>query len=101
MTLEERNAQFAEEPEEEEEENEDEDDDEEEEEEEDLVDPMDEVKELCNNSSACKGYRVELDSCTDRVSSRSQTEEHCTQELFDFLHCSDKCVANKLFSNIK
>ncbi|CAK8680746.1 unnamed protein product [Clavelina lepadiformis] len=64
-------------------------------------DPMDEVKELCNNSSACKGYRVELDSCTDRVSSRSQTEEHCTQELFDFLHCSDKCVANKLFSNIK
>nr|CAB3267530.1 cytochrome b-c1 complex subunit 6, mitochondrial-like [Phallusia mammillata] len=91
MTLEERNAMLGEDPEEEEE-NED-DDDEDEEDEEDLVDPHDTLKEKCSNSDSCKGYKDELSACTERVSSRSQTEEHCTQEFFDFLHCSDHCVS--------
>ena len=29
------------------------------------------------------------------------TEEDCTEELFDFLHARDHCVAHKLFKNLK
>ncbi|XP_010004990.1 PREDICTED: cytochrome b-c1 complex subunit 6, mitochondrial [Chaetura pelagica] len=39
--------------------------------------------------------------CDARVSSRSQTEEQCTEELFDFLHARDHCVAHKLFKKLK
>ncbi|XP_078488381.1 cytochrome b-c1 complex subunit 6, mitochondrial-like isoform X1 [Ciona intestinalis] len=104
MTIEEKNMLYGEEPEEvreEEEAEEEEDDDDDEEDEEDLVDPMDAVRETCGGAPACKNYREELDVCTDRVSSRSNTEEHCTQELFDFLHCSDKCVSQTLFKQLK
>ena len=59
---------------------------------------MEKVRETCNNKSGCQKYREELDVCTDRVNSRSNTEEHCTQELFDFLHCTDKCVSS-IFSH--
>lgn len=34
-----------------------------------------------------------LSTCNDRVSSRSSTEETCTEELFDYLHCVDHCVS--------
>ena len=54
---------------------------------------MDKVREDCENKPSCQKYREELGTCTDRVNSRSNTEEHCTQELFDFLHCSEKCVS--------
>jgi len=58
---------------------------------------MDGIKEGCSNSSVCQEYREELNVCTERVNSRSQTEETCTQELFDFLHCTDKCVSLCVF----
>ncbi|CAH6882764.1 LOC101841714 [Phodopus roborovskii] len=29
------------------------------------------------------------------------TEEDCTEELFDFLHARDHCVAHKLFNRLK
>lgn len=34
-----------------------------------------------------------LELCEARVSSRSNTEEDCTEELFDFLHARDHCVS--------
>lgn len=37
--------------------------------------------------------RERLELCDARVSSRSQTEEQCTEELFDFLHARDHCVS--------
>merc|ERR1712036_54057 len=84
-----------------EEDDDDDDDDDDEEEEEDLVDPLVAVRETCHGASECAGYRSELDTCTDRVNSKSQTEETCQQELFDFLHCADHCVAHSLFKFLK
>lgn len=34
-----------------------------------------------------------LELCDARVSSKSHTEEQCTEELFDFLHARDHCVS--------
>ncbi|KAB0366014.1 hypothetical protein FD754_010170 [Muntiacus muntjak] len=61
---------------------------EEEEEEEELVDPLTTARE-------------QLELCDERVSSRSQTEEDCTEELFDFLHARDHCETHKLFKSLK
>ncbi|KAB0362094.1 hypothetical protein FD754_006250 [Muntiacus muntjak] len=61
---------------------------EEEEEEEELVDPL-------------KTARERLELCDERVSSRSQTEEDCAEQLFDFLHARDHCVAHRLFNILK
>ncbi|EDQ89138.1 uncharacterized protein MONBRDRAFT_32570 [Monosiga brevicollis MX1] len=72
---------------------------EEEEEEEELEDPVDAVREGC--ASHCTKYKAELEKCEARVSSRSNTEETCVQELFDFLHCVDHCVSQKLFKQLK
>uniref|UniRef100_A0A8I6A162 Ubiquinol-cytochrome c reductase hinge protein n=1 Tax=Rattus norvegicus TaxID=10116 RepID=A0A8I6A162_RAT len=62
-----------------------------EEEEEELVDPLTTVREHCEQLEKCVKARERLESCDRRVSSRSQTEEDCTEELFDFLHARDHC----------
>lgn len=64
------------------------------EQEEDLVDPQDELKESCGERHECVELREILDECTERVESRSNTTETCTQELFDFVHCVDHCVSH-------
>ncbi|MBZ3874772.1 Cytochrome b-c1 complex subunit 6, mitochondrial [Sciurus carolinensis] len=64
---------------------------EEEEEEEELVDPLTTVREHCEQLEKCVKARERLELCDERVSSRSQTEEDCTEELFDFLHARDHC----------
>ncbi|XP_075037658.1 cytochrome b-c1 complex subunit 6, mitochondrial isoform X2 [Mixophyes fleayi] len=74
---------------------------EEEEEEEDLVDPITAVREHCEKSEKCVKARETLDLCETRVNSRSHTEEECTEELFEFLHARDHCVAHKLFKHLK
>uniref|UniRef100_A0A8C2RZ82 Ubiquinol-cytochrome C reductase hinge domain-containing protein n=1 Tax=Capra hircus TaxID=9925 RepID=A0A8C2RZ82_CAPHI len=66
---------------------------EEEEEEEELVDPLTTVREQCEQLEKCVKARERLELCDERVSSRSQTEEDCTEELFDFLHARDHCVS--------
>ncbi|XP_044297418.1 cytochrome b-c1 complex subunit 6, mitochondrial [Varanus komodoensis] len=74
---------------------------EEEEEEEELVDPLTTLREQCEKSEKCLKVRERLEQCDARVTSRSHTEETCTEELFDFLHARDHCVAHKLFSKLK
>ncbi|XP_063282381.1 cytochrome b-c1 complex subunit 6, mitochondrial-like [Pelobates fuscus] len=71
----------------------------EEEEEEDLVDPLTTVRELCEQTEKCVKEKTDL--CESRVNSRSHTEEECTEELMDFLHARDHCVAHKLFKHLK
>uniref|UniRef100_A0A8B9MZT2 Ubiquinol-cytochrome C reductase hinge domain-containing protein n=1 Tax=Accipiter nisus TaxID=211598 RepID=A0A8B9MZT2_9AVES len=65
----------------------------EEEEEEELVDPLTTIREHCEQTEKCVKARERLELCDARVSSRSQTEEQCTEELFDFLHARDHCVS--------
>ena len=54
---------------------------------------MDDLKEACGESSACKPLQSKLNECNDRVNSRTKTEETCSEELFDYLHCVDQCVS--------
>ncbi|KAK2835628.1 hypothetical protein Q5P01_016112 [Channa striata] len=76
-------------------------DEEEEEEEQDLVDPLENVRQKCEETEHCIHTRERLEQCETRVGSRSSTEEDCTEELFDFLHARDHCVAHKLFHSVK
>uniref|UniRef100_H0ZD90 Ubiquinol-cytochrome c reductase hinge protein n=1 Tax=Taeniopygia guttata TaxID=59729 RepID=H0ZD90_TAEGU len=71
-----------------------------EEEEEELVDPLTTLREQCEQIEKCVKARERLELCNERVSSRSESEEQCTEELFDFLHARDHCVAHKLFSKL-
>ncbi|CAL1579300.1 unnamed protein product [Knipowitschia caucasica] len=74
---------------------------EEEEEEEDLVDPLEVIRAKCEETEHCVHYKEKLEKCEERVGSRSSTEEECTEELFDFLHARDHCVAHKIFHKVK
>ncbi|NXY78835.1 QCR6 protein, partial [Glareola pratincola] len=58
-----------------------------------LQDPLTTVREHCEQTEKCVKARERLELCDARVSSRSQTEEQCTEELFDFLHARDHCVS--------
>ncbi|XP_067949779.1 cytochrome b-c1 complex subunit 6, mitochondrial-like [Watersipora subatra] len=73
--------------------------DEEDEDEEDVEDPQELLREEC--ASRCTKYQKELDICTDRVTSRSNTTETCEQELYDFIHCRDEKVAKTIFTKLK
>ena len=64
------------------------------------MDPMEEVKEKCSETTKCMKYKEILDECNDRVNSKSNTAETCTQELFDFIHCVDDCISKNLFKKI-
>ncbi|XP_031430316.1 cytochrome b-c1 complex subunit 6, mitochondrial isoform X2 [Clupea harengus] len=77
------------------------DEEEEEEEEEDLVDPLDTIREKCEKTEHCVHTHERLEACENRVGSRSNTAEDCTEELFDFLHARDHCVAHKVFHSVK
>lgn len=57
------------------------------------MDPLATVREQCEQLEKCVKARERLEMCDQRVSSRSQTEEDCTEELFDFLHARDHCVS--------
>lgn len=56
-------------------------------------DPLTTVREHCEQTEKCVKARERLELCDARVSSRSDTEEQCTEELFDFLHARDHCVS--------
>ncbi|KAB5584210.1 hypothetical protein PHYPO_G00104740 [Pangasianodon hypophthalmus] len=73
---------------------------EEEEEEEEMVDPLEAIRQKCEETEHCVHAHEKLEMCETRVGSRS-TEEDCTEELFDFLHARDHCVAHKLFHSVK
>ncbi|XP_040926582.1 cytochrome b-c1 complex subunit 6, mitochondrial-like isoform X1 [Betta splendens] len=69
------------------------DDEEEDEEEEEMVDPLETVRQKCEEIEHCVHTRELLEQCETRVGSRSSTTEDCTEELFDFLHARDHCVS--------
>ncbi|KAM6963163.1 cytochrome b-c1 complex subunit 6, mitochondrial-like isoform 2-T2 [Aplochiton taeniatus] len=74
---------------------------EEEEEEEEDMDPLETVRQKCEQSEHCVHTRERLELCEGRVSARSETSEECTEELFDFLHARDHCVSHKVFHSVK
>ncbi|XP_077278075.1 ubiquinol-cytochrome c reductase 11 kDa subunit [Temnothorax americanus] len=73
----------------------------EEEEEEELVDPQTVLREECSQLPKCASFKEKLDTCNNRVNSRSNTEETCLEEIIDYVQCVDHCVAKTLFSKLK
>jgi ubiquinol-cytochrome c reductase subunit 6 len=70
------------------------------EEDEELVDPGVAIKEKCA-AEHCEKYKERLDTCNDRVNSKSATTETCLEELIDFVHCVDHCAGPKIFKRLK
>ncbi|XP_055375501.1 cytochrome b-c1 complex subunit 6, mitochondrial [Condylostylus longicornis] len=71
-------------------------------EEEELVDPQTALREKCNAEGKIEALYAKYQECNDRVNSRSKTTETCVEELFDYIHELDHCVAHhNLFSKIK
>ncbi|KAM9383932.1 cytochrome b-c1 complex subunit 6, mitochondrial isoform 2-T2 [Pholidichthys leucotaenia] len=64
-------------------------------------DPLETLRQKCEEIQHCVHTRERLEQCETRVGSRSSTEEDCTEELFDFLHARDHCVAHQLFHSVK
>ncbi|MEQ2237978.1 hypothetical protein ILYODFUR_028670 [Ilyodon furcidens] len=64
-------------------------------------DPLETLRQKCEETEHCVHTRERLELCETRVGSRSQTAEDCTEELFDFLHARDHCVSDKLFHSVK
>uniref|UniRef100_A0A3P8X0T9 Ubiquinol-cytochrome c reductase hinge protein n=1 Tax=Cynoglossus semilaevis TaxID=244447 RepID=A0A3P8X0T9_CYNSE len=64
-------------------------------------DPIETIRQQCAEIEHCVHYQERLEQCETRVGSRSSTQEDCTEELFDFLHARDHCVAHKLFHSVK
>ncbi|CAF4859764.1 unnamed protein product [Rotaria sp. Silwood1] len=57
------------------------------------ADPLTKLKELCSEDHGCEKFKSRLQQCTDRVQNKSYTKETCNEELLDFLHCVDECMA--------
>ncbi|KAH8237997.1 hypothetical protein KR032_010561 [Drosophila birchii] len=70
-------------------------------EEEELVDPMDTLREKCQEKKHIEALYNEYQECNDRVNGKSNTTETCEQEMFDFVSELDHCVAKTLFSKLK
>ncbi|XP_022313871.1 cytochrome b-c1 complex subunit 6, mitochondrial-like [Crassostrea virginica] len=74
----------------------------EEEEEEELEDPQRTLRDECvEKNASCKEFKEVLDKCNERVAVNPAIEEEtCEEELIDFVHCVDHCVAKKLFGKL-
>ena len=79
----------------------DDDDDEDDEDEEDPEDPYETNRTRCAETKQCADLMAIFEQCEERVSSKSQTEETCSQEILDFFHCQDHCAAKGVFAKLK
>ncbi|XP_012266865.1 cytochrome b-c1 complex subunit 6, mitochondrial [Athalia rosae] len=68
---------------------------------EELVDPQKQLREECGALPKCVNLQEKLNTCNDRVNSKKKTAETCLEELLDYLHCVDHCVAKTLFTKLK
>lgn len=93
-----------------EEEGEDDDEDEDEDGDEDEeVDPLDSLKQECQQSAECAKSVKDFQACTERVTKAEEDpayedrvyKEDCVEEFFHLQQCVNKCAAPKLFSVLK
>lgn len=57
-------------------------------------------QQTCGTTAHVASLYGRYQSCSDRVNSKSQTTETCTEEFFDYLHELDHCVAHSLWSKL-
>lgn len=71
-------------------------------EEEELVCPQEALREDCKVKDGHVEHLLSrYAECNDRVNSKSKTAETCEEELFDYIHALDHCVAKTLWSKLK
>lgn len=63
------------------------------------VDQLSQYRERC--AEHAQKFKELLDECNERVSSRSNTEETCQQEMMDYIHELDHCAMPKAFASLK
>ncbi|CAG7732900.1 unnamed protein product [Allacma fusca] len=66
-----------------------------------MVDPLQKLRDNCAAKASCAALSEKLNSCNDRVNSKSATTETCLEELIDYMHCVDHCASHKLFKLLK
>ncbi|KAI0496054.1 hypothetical protein KFK09_022361 [Dendrobium nobile] len=66
---------------------------------EELVDPKKYLEERCKPK--CVKRLFDYQACVKRIDEDETGHKHCTGQYFDFWHCIDKCVAEKLFEKLK
>lgn len=71
------------------------------EEEGELKDPLETLRTSCRATPKCSSLSEKLQTCNDRVNSRSKTAETCMEEVIDFFHCVDHCAAKTIFDHLK
>lgn len=71
------------------------------EEEEEIVCPQEVLREQCKSGGHVESLLSRYNECNDRVNSKSKTTETCEEELFDYIHALDHCVAKTLWSKLK
>lgn len=72
------------------------------EEEEEMVCPQEKIRDECR----AKDHHVaellqKYNDCNERVGAKTKTSETCEEELFDYIHALDHCVAKTLWKKLK
>lgn len=72
------------------------------EEEEEMVCPQEKLREQCRaNDHHVAELLEKYNACNERVSAKTKTSETCEEELFDYIHALDHCVAKTLWKKLK
>lgn len=72
------------------------------EEEEEMVCPQEKLREQCRaNDHHVTALLQKYNDCNERVSAKTKTSETCEEELFDYVHALDHCVAKTLWKKLK
>ena len=61
-----------------------------------LQDPQAKLRESCQAKKECCELMGKLNSCNERVRSKTKTAETCVEEMIDWMHCVDHCVSKLL-----
>lgn len=62
---------------------------------------IDQFQEQCGQRPKIAALYDKLQTCNDRVNSRTKTDESCAEELFDYMDALNNCVGETLFSKLK
>ena len=54
---------------------------------------MDPIRKECEQKPDAVVMFEKLEECNTRVSAKTETEETCAQELYDYIHHVDHCVS--------
>lgn len=70
--------------------------------EEELVCPQENLREKCRSQESRIAELLQrYNDCNVRVNAKTKTAETCEEEMFDYIHALDECVAKTLWKKLK